>query len=124
LIKRASFRKKEADSLRAEAAIASQADLSKVKSSSCQCGKKIQFRDILRVRYQILDDSGQNRWGSTYRRARLDVKGSISPYWGYRVQFDLAGVAKLIDAYAELKLNDYFNFTLGQATNYPSHLKI
>jgi len=53
--------------------------------------------------------------GFDIRRARLDVKGIISPYWAYRVQFDLAGTPKLIDAYAELKLNDYFNFTIGQA---------
>lgn len=105
---------KEADSLRAEAAIASQADLSKVKSFPVNAGKKIQFSGYTQFRYQILDEAGKID-GFDIRRARLDVKGSISPYLGYRVQFDLAGSPKLIDAYAELKLNDYFNFTLGQA---------
>ena len=114
LIQKSLISQKEADSLRAEAAIASQADLSKVKSFPVNAGKKIQFNGYTQVRYQILDEAGKID-GFDIRRARLDVKGSISPYWGYRVQFDLAGSPKLIDAYAELKLNDYFNFTLGQA---------
>lgn len=105
---------KEADSLRAEAAIAAQANLSKVKAFPVNAGKKISLAGYTQVRYQALEESGKVD-GFDIRRARLDVKGNISPYWGYRVQFDLPGTPKLIDAYVDLKLNDYFNFTIGQA---------
>jgi len=105
---------KDADSIRAEAAIAAQADLAKVKAFPVNAGKKIVIAGYTQVRYQALEETGKID-GFDIRRARLDIKGTISPYWSYRVQFDLAGTPKLIDAYAELKLNDYFNFTIGQA---------
>lgn len=114
LIQKNLVSQKDADSIRAEAAIASQANLAKIKAFSVNAGKKIQLAGYTQVRYQALEETGKID-GFDIRRARLDVKGSISPYWGYRVQFDLAGTPKLIDAYAELKLNDQFNFTIGQA---------
>ena len=114
LVQKNLIAQKDADSLRAEAALAAQANLAKVKAFPINAGKKITMAGYTQVRYQALEESGKID-GFDIRRARLDVKGTISPYWGYRVQFDLAGTPKLIDAYAELKLNDYFNFTIGQA---------
>lgn len=105
---------KDADSLRAEAAIASQANLAKVKAFPLNAGKKLQFAGYTQFRYQAPEEAGKIA-GFDVRRARLDVRGNVSPFWGYRVQFDLAGTPKLIDAYAELKLNDQLNFTIGQA---------
>ena len=105
---------KDADSISAEAAMAAQANQAKVKAFPVNAGKKIQFSGYTQMRYQVLDEVGKVD-GFDIRRARLDVKGNISPYWSYRVQFDLVGSPKLIDAYSELKLNDYFNFTIGQA---------
>lgn len=114
LVQKNLIAQKDADSLRAEAALAAQANLAKVKAFPINAGKKITMAGYTQVRYQALEESGKID-GFDIRRARLDVKGTISPYWGYRVQFDLAGTPKLIDAYAELKLNDYLNFTIGQA---------
>jgi len=114
LVQKNLIAQKEADSIRAEAAIATQASLAKVKAFPVNAGKKIQILGYTQVRYQNFEQPGVID-GFDIRRARLDVKGIISPYWAYRVQFDLAGNPKLIDAYAELKLNDYFNFTIGQA---------
>jgi hypothetical protein len=114
LIQKNVVSQKDADSIRAEAAIASQANLAKVKAFPINAGKKITIAGYTQVRYQALEETGKFD-GFDIRRARLDVKGTISPYWSYRVQLDLAGTPKLIDAYAELKLNDYFNFTIGQA---------
>jgi phosphate-selective porin len=114
LIQRNIVSQKDADSIRAEAAIAAQANLAKVKSFPVNAGKKITLAGYTQVRYQALEEAGKID-GFDIRRARLDVKGAISPYWSYRVQFDLAGTPKLIDAYAELKINDFFNFTVGQA---------
>ena len=114
LIQKNVVSQKDADSIRAEAAIASQANLAKIKAFPINAAKKITIAGYTQVRYQALEETGKID-GFDIRRARLDVKGVISPYWSYRVQFDLAGTPKLIDAYAELKLNDYFNFTIGQA---------
>lgn len=114
LVQKNLIAQKDADSLRAEAALAAQANLAKVKAFPINAGKKITMAGYTQVRYQALEESGKID-GFDIRRARLDVKGTISPYWSYRVQFDLAGTPKLIDAYAELKLNDYLNFTIGQA---------
>ncbi len=114
LIQRNVVSQKDADSIRAEAAIAAQTNLAKVKSFPINAGKKITLSGYTQARYQALEEAGKID-GFDIRRARLDVKGAISPYWSYRVQFDLAGTPKLIDAYAELKINDFFNFTVGQA---------
>ena len=114
LIQKNVVSQKDADSIRAEAAIASQANLAKVKAFPINAAKKITISGYTQIRYQALEETGKID-GFDIRRARLDVKGNISPYWGYRIQFDLAGTAKIIDAYAELKLNDYFNFTIGQS---------
>lgn len=114
LIQKNLIAQKDADSLRAEAAIAAQANLAKIKVFPVNAGKKITVAGYTQIRYQALEETGKID-GFDIRRARLDVKGNISPYWGYRIQFDLAGTAKIIDAYAELKLNDYFNFTIGQS---------
>lgn len=114
LVQKKVIAQQEADSLRAEAALAAQANLSKVKAFPVNASKKISLSGYSQVRYQALEETGKMD-GFDIRRARLDVKGNISPYWGYRVQFDLAGTPKLIDAFAEFKLNDYINFTVGQA---------
>jgi Phosphate-selective porin len=114
LIQKKVVSQKDADSIRAEAAIAAQANLTKIKSFPVNAGKKITLAGYTQVRYQALEEAGKID-GFDIRRARLDVKGTISPYWSYRVQFDLASSPKLIDAYAELKINDLVNFTIGQA---------
>jgi phosphate-selective porin len=114
LVQKNLISQKDADSIRAEAAITAQADLAKIKSYSVNATKKIMLAGYAQVRYQALEETGKVD-GFDIRRARLDVKGNISPYWGYRVQFDLAGSPKVLDAYTEVKLNDYFNFTIGQA---------
>lgn len=114
LVQKKLIQQTEADSIRAEAAIAAQANLSKVKSFPVNAGKKLILAGYSQVRYQALEENGKSD-GFDIRRARLDVKGNISPYWGYRVQFDLAGSPKLLDAYIDLKLNEFINFTVGQA---------
>lgn len=105
---------KDADSIRAEAAIAAQANLAKVKSFPVNAGKKISLAGYTQVRYQALEETGKID-GFDIRRARVDLKGNLTPYLSYRLQFDLATTPKLIDAYAEINLNRYFLFTIGQA---------
>jgi len=114
MVQKKLIEQKEADSIRVNAAILSQDNLSKIKAFPVNAGKKISLAGYTQVRYQLMEEQGKID-GFDIRRARLDLKGNISPYWGYRVQFDLAGTPKLLDAYVDLKLNDYFNFSIGQA---------
>ncbi len=114
MIKKNLVSQKEADSIRAEAAIAEQAKQAKVKSFPVSAGKKIQLSAYTQIRYQQLEEAGKVD-GFDIRRARVDLKGNLTPILLYRLQFDLATTAKLIDAYAEIDLNRYFNFTIGQA---------
>ena len=114
LIQKKLVSQKDADSIRAEAAIAAQANLAKVKSFPINAGKKISLAGYTQVRYQVLEEAGKPD-GFDIRRARVDLKGNLSPFLLYRLQFELATTPKLIDAYAEINLNRYFLFTIGQA---------
>jgi hypothetical protein len=114
LIQKNVVSQKDADSIRAEAAIAEQAKQAKVKSFPVNAGKKIQLSAYTQIRYQALEEAGKID-GFDIRRARVDLKGNLTPFLLYRLQFDLATIAKLIDAYADINLNRYFNFTIGQA---------
>ena len=114
LIKNKTITQEEADSIRAEAAIKQQDLDANKKSFPPSASRPIQFSGYTQVRYQFLEQTGKID-GFDIRRARLDLKGNISPYFSYRFQADLAGTAKLIDAYAEIKLYDYLNITIGQA---------
>jgi phosphate-selective porin OprO/OprP len=114
LIQKKVVSQKDADSIRAEAAIAAQANLAKVKSFPVNSGKKLTIAGYTQVRYQALEEAGKID-GFDIRRARVDLKGNLTPFLLYRLQFDLATTAKLIDAYAEINLNRYFLFTIGQA---------
>jgi hypothetical protein len=118
LVQRKLVTQEEADSLRADAALKQQESDAKRKSFPVTAGKNIQLAGYTQVRYQNLEEAGKKS-GFDIRRARLDAKGTISPYFSYRLQTDFAGTstgafAKLLDAYAEVKLADYFNLTIGQ----------
>ncbi|HEY4786476.1 MAG TPA: porin [Bacteroidales bacterium] len=118
LIQRKLVTQEEADSLRADAALKQQDADAKRKSFPVTAGKNLSLSGYTQVRYQNLEETGKKS-GFDIRRARLDAKGTISPYFGYRLQTDFAGTstgafAKLLDAYTEVKLADYFNLTIGQ----------
>lgn len=115
LVQRNLISQNEADSLRADAAIKQQEADAKRKSFPANAGKAIQLAGYSQIRYQNLDEPGKID-GFDVRRARLDVKGAISPYFGYRLQTEFGGTSgvKLIDAYADVKLYNFFNLTIGQ----------
>ena len=48
------------------------------------------------------------------RRARLDYKGSLTPWVDFRLQVDFAPSPRLIDAYTKLKFKDYLQLQVGQ----------
>jgi phosphate-selective porin OprO and OprP len=113
LIANKTLTQEQADSLRAEAAIKQQdADANK-KTFLLNAARQMSLSGYTQVRYQGLDERGKKD-GFDIRRARLDLIGNLTPYLSYRFQTELADKPKLLDAYAEIKLNDYFNITVGQ----------
>jgi len=114
LIANKTITQEQADSIRAESAIKQQEVETNKKSFFVTASKQIQLNGYAQMRYQNLDEKDKID-GFDLRRARLDLKGSITPYWNIRLQVDLAGSSpKLLDAYGECKLASYFNITLGQ----------
>jgi len=113
LISNKTITQQQADSIRAEAAIKQQETDAKKKAFPLNASRFFQLQGYTQVRYQQLQESGKNS-GFDIRRARLDLKGSITPVFGYRLLADFAGSPRLIDAYTEIKLADYFTITAGQ----------
>jgi phosphate-selective porin OprO and OprP len=113
LIANNTITQEQADSLRADAAIKQQDAEANKKSFLVNASRLIQISGYTQVRYQVLDEKGKKD-GFDVRRARLDVKGNFTSYFSYRLQTDFAEKPKIVDAYAEVKLNDIFIITLGQ----------
>jgi phosphate-selective porin OprO/OprP len=113
LIQNKTISQVQADSIRAEAALAQQQTDASKKSFFITAARGMLLTGYTQVRYQTFQESGKHN-GFDIRRARVDLKGSVTPYFSYRLQVDFAGVPKLIDGYGEIKLADYFSITAGQ----------
>jgi phosphate-selective porin len=103
----------QADSVRAEAALLQQQTDASRKSFFIIAARQMQLTGYSQVRYQAFQESGKHN-GFDIRRARVDLKGSVTPFFSYRLQADLVDKPKMIDAYGEIKLADYFLITAGQ----------
>jgi len=114
LIKNKTISQEQADSVRAEAAIKQQDIDANKKSFFVTTSRLIQLSGYSQIRYRFQQDTKSSD-GFDIRRARLDIRGNVSPYFSYRLQTDFAVTPKLLDAYGEIKINDYLNFTIGQA---------
>lgn len=103
----------QADTLTARDAVKQKEAEAKKKIFNVTAGKPLQLSGYVQTRYQINDEPGKVD-GFDLRRAYLDLKGALSPKWGYRFQADFASSPKIIDIYADFKVNNYLNFTFGQ----------
>jgi len=113
LISNKSISQEQADSLRAEAAIKQQdADANK-KTFPVNASRFIQLSGYTQLRYVQMEESGKKS-GFDIRRARLDDKGSVTPYFAYRLQTEFADKPKILDAYGEIRIAEYFTITAGQ----------
>jgi len=113
LISNKTISQTQADSVRAEAALLQQQTEASRKSFFVTTIRQMQFTGYTQVRYQTFQESGKHN-GFDIRRARVDLKGSVTPYFSYRLQADLVDRPKMIDAYGEIKLADYLALTAGQ----------
>jgi phosphate-selective porin OprO/OprP len=103
----------QADSIRAQSAINQQTAEAGKKSFQVTAARLIQISGYTQIRYQALEEKGKND-GYDIRRARVDLTGNFTPYLSYRLMADFADKPKIMDAYADIKINDYLNITIGQ----------
>jgi phosphate-selective porin len=103
----------QADSIRAEAALGQQQTDASRKSFFITAARQMQLTGYSQIRYQAFQESGKHNCFDI-RRARIDLKGFVTPIFSYRLQADLVDKPKMIDAYGEIKLADYFSITAGQ----------
>jgi phosphate-selective porin OprO/OprP len=113
LIDNKTITQQQADSLRAEAAIKQQESDANKKIFPVNSSRFIQLSGFTQLRYLQMEEKGK-RSGFDIRRARLDIKGSISPYFSYRLQTEFADKPKILDATGEIKIADFFIVTAGQ----------
>jgi phosphate-selective porin len=117
LIKKGVISEKEADSLRADAAVKEQQqkDKDKANQHGVYIGSKaLQLSGLVQTEYEGFQQSTVNNTFLLHR-ARLDVKGDIGDNWSYEVYTEFSGVnPKLLDAYTAYKVADYLKFTVGQ----------
>jgi hypothetical protein len=83
------------------------------KSFLVETASQIQLSGYSQIRYQMFDEKTRID-GFDIRRARLDLRGKISPRFSYRLQTDMADRPKILDAYGEIKIADYLMLTIGQ----------
>jgi phosphate-selective porin OprO and OprP len=113
LIANKTISQSQADSIRADAAVLQQQTDASRKSFFITAARQMQLTGYSQVRYQFFQEKGKHN-SFDIRRARVDLKGSVTPYFSYRLQVDFVDKPKMIDAYGELKLADYFSVTAGQ----------
>jgi phosphate-selective porin OprO and OprP len=113
LVTNKTITQEQADSIRADAAIKQQETDASKKSFFVTAARQLKLSGYTQMRYQALDEANKKD-GFDIRRARLDLTGNLTPYLSFRLMTDFADKPKLMDAYAEVKFNDYFNLTLGQ----------
>jgi phosphate-selective porin OprO/OprP len=113
LVVNKSITQEQADSIRAESAINQQTSDAGKKSFQVTAARLLQISGYTQIRYQSLEEKGKND-GYDIRRARVDFTGNFTPYLSYRLMADFADKPKIMDAYADIKINDYLNITIGQ----------
>ncbi len=113
LVSNKAISQEQADSVRAEAALLQQQTETAPKSFPVSAVRKMQLSGYSQIRFQAFDE--EKKYDAfDIRRARVDLRGNVTPYFSYRVQADLSNNPKLIDGYGEIKLADYFTVTAGQ----------
>jgi phosphate-selective porin OprO and OprP len=113
LVSNKSITQQQADSLKAEGAVKQKEAEAAKKSFWLTIARQMQLTGFTQLRYQVLDEPGKNN-GFDLRRARLYLKGSITPKFAYHLQADFADKPKIVDAFTEIKLAEFFMITAGQ----------
>jgi phosphate-selective porin len=118
LVQKGTLTRQEADSIRANAASEKKYNNSENKPISADVSAtSFQIKGFTQVRYQSFENAKATPTsGFDVRRARLDLRGSFSSKWDYRMQIDFGGTpVKPVDLYVIYKpFGEYLKFTAGQ----------
>jgi len=114
LIEKGVITLEEAAKLRADLAIQKQAEKEKQKEFTIVGEKLMKLSGYTQFRYQALQEQGKID-GFDIRRARLSLKGDITPHFSYKLQQEFGGSSpKLIDADFGFEYNHHFKLNAGQ----------
>lgn len=114
LIEKGVITLEEAAKLRAELAIQKQTEKEKQKEFTIIAEKLIKLNGYAQFRYQALQEQGKID-GFDVRRARLTLRGDITPHFSYKLQSEFGGGSpKLIDADVGFEYNHHFKVNAGQ----------
>ena len=109
-----SITQQQADSVRADAATKQKETDATKKTFFLTAARSMKLSGYTQVRFQQFDETGKIS-GTDIRRARLNLRGDVTPYWSYQFQVDFAGSnGKLLDAVADFKPWDFLNISVGQ----------
>ena len=118
LVQKGTLTRQEADSIRANAASGKKYDNYENKPVQADViATSFQIKGFTQVRYQSFENAKAiPSSGFDVRRARLDLRGSFSSKWDYRIQIDFGGTSvKPLDLYVVYKpFGEYLKFTAGQ----------
>ncbi len=76
--------------------------------------QKLDVSGLIQARYQLFEDSTKID-AFDLRRARLVFRGDVGTKIGYRLQLELVGTPKILDAVFTYKPVEYFNLNVGQS---------
>jgi phosphate-selective porin OprO and OprP len=114
LVQKGVMTQDEAAKLLADIAIQKQADKEKQKEFTLIAEKLIKLSGYTQVRFQALPEKDKID-GFDVRRARLSLKGDITPRISYKLQQEFGGGAvKLIDADLGFEYNQHLKLNVGQ----------
>lgn len=110
---------------KADKAVKKEKKTENARSSKTQRGRDLRISDYLTIggfintQYEfthqdLVGDEFSRSSVIQVRRARLDLKGSITPKIEFRLQADFANSPKLVDAFVKLKFCRYANLQVGQ----------
>jgi phosphate-selective porin OprO and OprP len=105
--------------IRAETAIKKQAEKEKQKEFWPIAGRQLKIAGYTQVRFQLhtnrTDDDADDVRSFDIRRARPDLRGTITERFEYRLQMEFAGAsAKVIDATAAYTFDPALKISIGQ----------
>jgi phosphate-selective porin len=115
LVEKGVATEQEAAGLKADLAASKQAGKEEQKEFTLIAGKPIKLSGYTQLRYQVFQEENKAD-GFDIRRARLDLRGSITDRFEYRAQVDFGGNRGpfLLDATIGYKFQPYFKLTAGQ----------
>ena len=89
-------------------------DVKKNKSFLQQVKENVKLGGWIDAQYQFTQSENSKSSVFQIRRARLDLKGSLSRWVDFRLQADFAPSPRLIDAFVKVNICKYVNLQVGQ----------